>query len=101
MTRQENIRMDYELSIGNAERTLQRAQITMDNLTDLLIPLRMDMEENKERQMCWVGAVDAISNILSLLSGEMDNLQDSITRSKTAHRKMIEEGVIANAGKEV
>lgn len=101
MTPQEAIRMDYELSVGNAERTLERAQATMDNLAELLVPLRNEIEATAQRQMHWVGAVNAVECILLQLSDTMDEAQNHISRSKTAHRKMLQEGAQGNAGKEV
>ena len=100
MTPQETIRMDYELSIGNAERTLERAQATMDNLAELLVPLRNEIEATATRQMHWVGAVNAVECILLQLSDAMDDAQNHISQSRTAHRKMTEEGA-ANDGTEV
>ena len=84
-------RMDYELSIGNAERIACEVQSTLDNLEELIIPLREEIDKTQVRQTRWIGAVDTFRNIASLLSHELDELQNAISRSKMFVREMIEE----------
>lgn len=100
MTEQEKIRMDYELAIGNAERRTATIQETLDNLSEMIIPLREEIDKTAERQLHWVGAVDTIRSIASLLSHELDELQNDITNSKTAAAKM-KKGAEAYAGAEM
>lgn len=99
MTEQERIRMDYELAIGNAERTTAEVQETLDNLMDLIRPLREEIDKTAERQLHWIGAVDTVRNICSLLSHELDELQNHISMSKSAVKKLTK-GAEAYAGKE-
>lgn len=104
MTDYQNSRMDYDLSIGNAERIAAEVQNTLDNLVDLIIPLRDEIDKAKVEQTHWIGAVDTIRNISSMLSHQLDDLQDEINLSKTAVKKLtnnFKEGAKAHAGKEV
>ena len=104
MTEYQSNRMDYDLSIGNAERIAAEVQETLDNLSELIIPLREEIDRAKVEQAHWVGAIDTIRNISSLLSHQLDELQNEITESKTAVKKLtgnFKEGDKANAGKEV
>ena len=104
MTAYQNIRMDYDLSIGNAERIAEQVQATLDNLDDLIIPLRDEIDHAKTGRSHWIGAVDAIRNINLMLSHQLDELQNEISQSKAAVKKLannFKEGDKANAGKEV
>lgn len=104
MTEYQSNRMDYDLSIGNAERTAAEVQATLDNLGDLILPLREEIDKAKVEQTHWIGAVDTIRNIASLLSHQLDELQNEITESKTAVKKLtnnFKEGDKVNAGKKV
>ena len=100
MTEQEKIRMDYELTIGNAERIAAEVQDTLDNLPELIISLREEIDKTATRQTRWVGAVDTFRNIASLLSHQLDELQDEISKSKIAVKKLTK-GVDANVSPEV
>lgn len=88
MTEYQSNRMDYDLAIGNAERIAAEVQSTLDNLEDLIIPLREEIDRAKVEQTHWIGAVDTIRNIASLLSHELDSLQDEINTSKRAVKKL-------------
>lgn len=103
MTEYQNTRMDYDLSIGNAERITAEVQETLDNLAELVIPLRDEIDKARVKQSHWVGAVDTIRNIATLLSHQLDDLQNDISLSKAAVKKLTDnfkEGA-DDAGKEV
>ena len=88
MTAYQNNRMDYDLSIGNAERIASEVQETLDNLNELIIPLRNEIDRAKVEQSHWIGAVDTIRNVSNLLSHQLDDLQDEISKSKQAVKKL-------------
>ena len=99
MTKQEMIRMDYDLAIGNAERITAQVQETLDNLAELVIPLRDEIDKAKVEHSHWIGAVDTVRNIATLLSHELDELQNDITKSRVAVKELLKGGD-ADAGKE-
>lgn len=100
MTQQEINRMDYALTIGNAERITGEVQETLNNLEDLTLILREDLDRAAIKQTEWIGAFDLYRNIASLLSHELDELQNEISKSKAAVSKLLKEGE-ANADTEV
>ena len=88
MTEYQCNRMDYELSMGNAERIAAEVQATLDNLGELIIPLRDEIDRAKVEQTHWIGAIDTIRNISFLLSHELDSLQDELSQAKRAVEKL-------------
>lgn len=93
-------RMDYDLAIGNAERITAQVQETLDNLGEMVIPLRDEIDKSRTEHSHWIGAIDTVRNIATLLSHELDELQNDISKSKIAVKEMLK-GSEADACSEV